>query len=375
MSSTKCWMRKIAYIISVLALMVSCHGTIDPNDPSYVPEGVLRIFADKTEIKADGQQKVTFTVMFGSRDVSRDTDMSITRIADGVSKSMKPGVNTFSTTAAAEYHFTAIYNSGKEYISDNEVVVKAKSVAQSVGQKNYYRKLWGMQFTAVSCTYCPRLSASLKNVMAANPGRIVLSAFHVAFNESIMPDPMRLEINEDFRSVVMHDNGLPLFAFNMVKDEVKIVDEQPRIETAVAAYSVSAACGVAISTSYDSAYRSLSVTGKVTSNVAESLRYHMILVEDGLEYSQAGEEGTYVHNNVVRSVLASNKWGDELNGGVALEEGVEVSVTRQMHVDPKWNHENMRVIFAVLNPQDKTYVCGNVNECALGASVDYIYNE
>ena len=375
MSSTNSRMRKLAYIISTLALLVSCHGTIDPNDPSYVPEGVLRIFADKAEIKADGLQEVTFTVMFGSKDVSNDPNMSITRIADGVSKAMKPGVNTFSTTAAADYHFTARYYSGQEYLSDNEVVVKAKSVAQSVGQQNYYRKLWGMQFTAVSCTYCPRLTASLRNVMAANPGRVVLSAFHVKFNEQVMPDPMRLDINEDFRGLVKHDEGLPLFAFNMVKDQVKIVDEQSKIEDAVSDYSASATCGVAISTSYDSAARSLSVTGKVTSNVAESVRYHIILVEDGLEYSQAGEEGTYVHNNVVRGVLATNKWGDELNGGVALEEGVEVSVTRQMKVSSDWKPENMRVIFAVLNPQGNTYVCGNVNECALGASVDYIYNE
>lgn len=380
MYSTKFRMRKFLYIISALVLMVSCHGTIDPNDPSYVPEGVLRIFADKTEIRADGKQEVTFTVMFGSKDVSRDPNMSITRVADGVSKAMKPGVNTFSTTAAADYHFTARYYSSSErysgeHLSDNEVVVKAKSVAQGVGQKNYYRKLWGMQFTAVSCTYCPRLTASLKNVMAANPGRIVLSAFHVKFNETAMSDPMRLDINEDFRGLVKHDDGLPLFAFNMVKDQVKIVDEQSKIEDAVSVYSTSATCGVAISTSYDSATRSLSVTGKVTSNVAESLRYHVILVEDGLEYSQAGEEGIYVHNNVVRSILASTKWGDELNGGVALEEGVEVSVTRQMKVSSEWNSEKMRVIFAVLNPQNNTYICGNVNECALGASVDYIYNE
>ena len=375
MYSTKFRMRNLVYIISALVLLVSCHGTIDPNDPSYVPDGVLRVFADKTEILSDGSENVRFTVMFGSKDVSDDQNMSITYNADGVSKTLKPGMNTFSTTAAAEYHFTARYYSGKEYLSDNEVVVKAKSVAQSVGQKNYYRKLWGMQFTAVSCTYCPRLSASLRNVMAANPGRIVLSAFHVAFNESMMPDPMRLEINEDFRGLVKHDDGLPLFAFNMVKDEIKIVDEQPKIENAVADYSTSATCGAAISTSYDSAARSLSITGKVTSNVAESLRYHMILVEDGLVYSQAGEEGTYVHNNVVRSVLASNKWGDELNGGIALEEGVEVTVTRQMSVGSEWKPENMRVIFAVLNPQGNTYVCGNINECALGASVDYIYNE
>ena len=375
MFSTKSQMRRLAYIISVLALAVSCHGTVDPNDPSYVPEGVLRIFADKTEILADGIENVRFTVMFGSKEVSDDQNMSITYNADGVSKTLKPGMNTFSTIAAAEYRFSARYYSGQEYQSDNEVVVKATSVSQSVGQKNYYRKLWGMQFTAVSCTYCPRLTASLKNVMEANPGRIVLSAFHVIFNESVMPDPMRLEMNEDFRAEVKHDDGLPLFAFNMVKDQVKIVDEQSKIETALAGYTTSATCGVAISTSYDSASRSLSVTGRVTSNVAESLRYHIILVEDGLTYSQAGEEGTYVHNNVVRGILATNKWGKALNGSVALEEGVEVTVTETMKIDSGWNHENMRVIFAVLTPQGNTYVCGNINECAIGASADYIYNE
>ena len=63
------------------------------------------------------------------------------------------------------------------------------------------------------------------------------------------------------------------------------------------------------------------MTGKVTSNVAEPLRYHIILVEDGVEYSQAGVEGTYVHNCVVRDVLAGNKWGDKLNSSQALEVG------------------------------------------------------
>ena len=132
---------------------------------------------------------------------------------------------------------------------------------------------------------------------------------------------------------------------------------------------------MALSTSYDSASRSLSVTGKVTSNVAEPLRYHVILVEDGLEYTQAGADGLYVHDNVVRSILATNKWGDALNSSVALEEGVEVTVTRTMTVDSNWNAENMRVMFAVLSQKENTYVCANVNECALGASVDYIYNK
>ena len=368
-------MTRFAYILASVLAVIGCSGTIDPNDPDNVPEGLLRIFADKTQILADGQETVTFTVKFGSKDVSNDPDMTITRVTDADHATMKPGTNTFNTTVPAEYRFKARYYSGAAYYTDNEVVVKAKSVSESDGQKDYYRKLWGMQFTAVSCTYCPRLTASLKNVMAADPDRIVLTAFHVAFNETMMPDPMRLPINEDFRNLVKHGDGLPLFAFNMVKNEVGIVDEQSKIEEALSGYTTSATCGVAVSTSYDSSSRQVTITGRVTSNIEEPLRYHIILVEDGVVDSQAGADGTYVHNCVVRDVLAGNKWGDKLNSSLALEEGVEVSVTKTMAIDHSWNPENMRVVFAVLNPSEDVFVCGNVNECALGASVDYIYNE
>ena len=369
-------------IASVLAL-ASCRGYVDYNDPDNVPEGVLRIFADKTEIAADGKQAVTFTVKFGSKDVSKDANMNLIRIVGDDEFTMKPGVNTFSTTAPAEYRFKARFYSGSANYTDNEVVVLAKSVSQSVGQKNWFRKLWGMQFTAMSCTYCPDLTASLKQAMSEYPGLIVLTSFHVAFDETTLPDPMRLVINEDFRNLVKHGEGLPLFAFNMVKDSYAIVSEIDKIRSAVGDYLAkgSASCGVAVFTEYDSATRTLSVTGKVTSNVSESLRYHIILVEDGVtgdgnvDYPQAGVTGTYVHNNVVRDVLADNKWGDALNSSIPVEEGVEVKVTRTMQISKGWNPDNMRVVFAVLVPNANAYICGNVNECALGGSIDYLYNE
>ncbi|MBO5862390.1 MAG: hypothetical protein J6Q88_04545, partial [Bacteroidales bacterium] len=66
--------KRIAYIFAFLAV-AACSGTVDPeadkpdvpagNPMEEVPEGVLRIFADKTEITADGNEVVTFTVMFG----------------------------------------------------------------------------------------------------------------------------------------------------------------------------------------------------------------------------------------------------------------------------------------------------------------------
>lgn len=362
----------------ILAGLSSCRGNVDYDDPSYVPEGVLRIFADKSTIDADGQDVVTFTVKFGSKDVSTDADMNLIRIVNGAETTLKPGLNTFSTTAAAEYRFKARYYSSGAVYTDNEVVVNAVGVEEGVGQKDYYQKLWAMQFTAVSCEYCPMLAASLKNVKASYPDRIVQTAFHVAFSEDIMPDPMRLDINESFRSLVQHGNGLPLFAFNMMKSEKNIVSEEDLIRNQLLKIldTYPAECGVRIHTEYDPASRTVSVTSGVTSNVKKVYWHHVILVEDGVQYAQAGVNGTYVHDNVVRAILSGNCYGDKLNSGVALREGVEVTAKCTMSLSSAWNPEKMRVIVVALNSHDdgKTIVCNNINECALGASVNYIYN-
>lgn len=370
--------RTLLLLICLLPGLLCCHGKVDYNDPDNVPEGTLRIFADKTGIDADGQDKVTFTVKFGSKDVSTDRNMNLIMKVDGKETSLKYGVNEFTATAAATYSFTARYYSDKAYYTDNEVVVTASSVAQSVGRKDYFQKLWAMQFTAVSCTYCPLLTGSLKSVAASNPGRMVQTAFHVAFDEATMPDPMRLEMNESFRNLVKHGEGLPLFAFNMVRSDENIVSEESLIRQQMQNILTScpSECGVAISTSYDQSKREVTVTGRVTSNVEKEYRYHVLLVEDGVSYAQMGAEDGYLHDNVVRSILSGNTFGDKLNSGVAFEVGVEVGVTRTMAVAKEWNPEKMRVVFVALSSPDegRTIVCNNINECALGASVDYIYN-
>ena len=363
--------------ISLLACIVSllsCRGTVDYNDPDNVPEGVLRIFADKTTIKADGQQTVTFTVKFGSKDVSADKNMNLIYVVGGEEIMMKPGQNSFTAVAPADYVFKARYYSGKAYYTDNEVVVKAVAVSEGVGQKDYYQKLWGMQFTAVSCSYCPLLTAALKGVMSDDPDKIVLTAFHVAFQEDVMPDPMRLDINEEFRSIVKDTEGLPLFAFNLKKPGDPIVSEKDKIlsEMAVLLSDNPATCGIALYAQCQET--EVTVTARVTSNVAERLRYHMLLVEDGIEYSQLGADSDYIHDNVVRAVVSTNKWGEKLNSGLPVEEGVEVSVSRTVKLEKDWNPEKMRVVFAVISQIGDSFICNNVNECAFDSSVDYIYN-
>ena len=107
-------LRKITYLFALL-VAAACSGTVDPDDQNpgaegnpmeEVPEGVLRIFADKTEITADGNDVVTFTVMLGKEDVSSEQTLVLIREYNGEEKRSKAS-NKFSTVTAGTYKFTA----------------------------------------------------------------------------------------------------------------------------------------------------------------------------------------------------------------------------------------------------------------------------
>ena len=111
--------RYMAMLLAGLAALVSCGDPAD-TDVEVVPDGVLKIFADKTSIAADGADCVTFRVMFGSEDVSTKNTMHIVKEYNGKTEDMAAGANVFSTIAAGTYRFKAYLYSGGEHISENE---------------------------------------------------------------------------------------------------------------------------------------------------------------------------------------------------------------------------------------------------------------
>ena len=84
----------------------------------------------------------------------------------------------------------------------------------------------------------------------------------------------------------------------------------------------------------------------------------------------------YVHNNVVRAVLTSEK-GDKINDNLPLTTGVEVTAAKTLEISPEWNRDNIRIIVAATTSSDGgyTFVANNVAECKLGESVSYQYVE
>ena len=378
--------RYLAAGFSALALF-ACSGTIDPEagkeetpqgDPmKEVPDGTLRIFADKTVIAADGNEEVTFTVMFGSEDVSNAKTLQLVREFNGEQKYMSYGANKFSTVAAGTYKFTAKYYYAGNHVTDNYVEIEAQQFFTGE-EKNYKRQYFGTLFTSTGCNSCPLAANGLKRLQEANPGEIIIAAFHA---DMTVADPMTINETYDLKAVLGGFSGLPAFFWNIRKESYtggavfteSFSEEKARYET----YS-----GVAINTSYDKNASKLNVEVGITSNVSTVFRYMILLVEDNIpavgEYEQNGQNSSYIHYNVVRTVLTSvNAYGDKLNDNLPLTVGVEAKANKSVTLSGNWNADNMRVIAVALTSSDGgyTWTANNVAECKLGESVPYQYAE
>ncbi len=369
----------LRHIIIAFAVLSSaaCSGKFDPE--AEVPEGVLRIFADKTTISADGDDEVTFTVKFGSEDVSNDETLQLVRIFDGSEKLMAFGANKFSTVTAGTYRFKAEYDCEGKHYSDNEVSVVAEPFF-SGEEKSYKKKHLAVLFTSTGCNYCPVSSQGLKDLQAEFPGEIVAAAFHQDYKG--IADPMSIAATEKFKSALGGVDGLPTFFWNMKKETVisgganKVIclDSYDKEKKASVCYS-----GVAISTVYDEKSSKLDIEVGITSNKSSVFRCLVILAEDGIpgvgDYKQDGDGNMedYIHNNVVRSVLTEPR-GDRTNEDLPFTVGVEVRTKESVTLDSGWMAGNMRVIAASMTSEDGGYnwEVNNVAECKVGGSVEYL---
>ena len=358
------YLNRIFVAFSAFVAMMACSGNADEKTPEHdydVPEGVLRIFADKERIAADGADKVTFTVAFGSSDVSEMPGMTISVEKDGRKTDLVEGVNVFTATQPGEYVFTAAYDYGGVHRSDNAVKVTAE---RSGGQlsSGYRQKMIAMQFTSTGCTYCPILSTALKDVQKNLPGKIIPVSFHLDYNG--LSDPMALPVNADLLRTKYNYKGVICTDWGIVNEYSKIVSEIEYQESAWPSVS-----GVGVNSEYDASSGTVSVTARFVSEVSDEYRYHIFLLEDGIVTSQAGADGDYVHDNVFRAMAGDNILGSWLNSGKALEAGKEYSVVKTMDVKAGWNPENMRVVAILMRSSDggSTWYSDNAAECVLDA--------
>lgn len=364
-------------------LMGSCHGQSDeeipePTDPkTEVPEGTLRIFADKREIAADGNDLVTFTVMFGQEDVSEAKTLQLIRTYEGKDTYMPYGVNTFSSVVAATYTFRAEYYFAGKYETDNFVAVTVNPASAGGQTESYAQNILGFQYTSTGCVNCPTLSTNLKAIQAAQPGKLSVVSLHQNFNNiDEMTHPMTAAYYKQIKrqglpqfnaNQIINDDYITVSGYGEILDILSLVEQE-----------YPATCGVAIQSSeiVGGTPNKVKVKVGVTSNTPAVHRFQIFFVEDKVMDVQEGHSGMYEHNNVLRATSSDNVYGDALNEGVPVQVGVEVSAERSVTIPEGCNVENMRIIVAALVSYDggSTYVVNNSAECKLGQSVDYELN-
>ena len=367
----KKYLQKAQGLGSLLLLVVAtlcggCRG--NEGGGVVVPDGELQLFADKTSILADGVECVSFTLMFGSQDVSSEEEVQLAWWLNGVENRGRWGEVSFSTVEAGTYDFKAIYGSNT---STNTVRIVVEPEPATGAERNYTQLFAGFQFTSVYCSGCPSLTQAIKAVQSRGLA-LVPMAFHRNMSATMI-DPMTFTMTtkEDYLYACgSKGDALPYFCVNMVtgKTLTAVYDRTQGAEVeAVMDYVAErypAECGVAIESVYNPSTRSVEVKAKFTTNRSGYYNYQVVLLEDGIAFDEE------VCDNVVRALSSTSRYGHKWADGAVCGKCKEVEGVQTLRLDAGWKVENMRVVVLAIDSNRRIVV--NCNVCKLGESVGYV---
>ena len=328
-------MRKWFYILLAVLPVLSCVGQKD--DPA--PE--LRLTVDLAALNVTAGEQATFTVFSGTEDVTADA--VIRNVTDGTDLEG----NVFAPTEEGEWSFIASFDG----VESEPLTVTAIVIAEE--GKDFFRRSLVLDFTGTWCVNCPKMQAAIDEVMEERPGRVIPVSVHC------MADPMRIK--------PLCDNLAKQFKVSAYPSAVVDLDPESLITQSSSELLLShidrlleargLAAGVRIESVLDG--EELSVNAEMTAVREGEYTLEIILLEDGIVYSQTGATEDYIHNSVLR------QWFTQESAS-SLQEGETASVSVNATVSG-----NFRVVALVC----RDGLVDNVVQCAAGASVDYQYEE
>lgn len=328
-------MRKWFYILLAVLPLLSCVGQKD--DPA--PE--LRLTVDLAALNVTAGEQATFTVFSGTEDVTADA--VIRNVTDGTDLEG----NVFAPTEEGEWNFIATFDG----VESEPLTVTAIVIAEE--GKDFFRRSLVLDFTGTWCVNCPKMQAAIDEVMEERPGRVIPVSVHC------MADPMRIK--------PLCDNLAKRFKVSAYPSAVVDMDPESLITQSSSELLLShidrlleargLAAGVRIESTLEG--EELSVTAEMTAVRDGGYTLEIILLEDGIVYSQTGATEDYIHNSVLR------QWFTQ-ESSFSLQEGETASVSVSATVSG-----NFRVVALVC----RDGLADNIVQCAAGASVDYQYEE
>ena len=330
-------MRKWLSILLLLLPMLSCVGQKD--DPAQE----VRLVADLTALNVTAGEQATFTVFSGAEDVTADAE--IRNVTDGT---VLEG-NVFAPAEAGEWTFVASIDGG-----ESEPLVISAIVIADEG-KDFFRRSLVLDFTGTWCVNCPKMEAAIEETMEVRPGRIVPVSVHC-----MAVDPMYLKPTSDDLVKQFGVKAYPSAVVDM--DPESLISEsssallQSHIDRLLEARSPAA--GVRIECVLEGDRYTVTAEMKVVRDGEYTLS--ILELEDGIVAKQTGGSENHIHNNVLRS------WTDCFTVR-DLKEGE----TGRSSISRPASGSSSRFVALVR----RNGIVDNVVTCALGASVDWQYEE
>lgn len=342
--------KKIALLMAVAVGFASCHGVEDDSVSVTLEASALTIVAD-------GEQSVTFQVLYGASVVSAEAQIYLTSHPD-----MGFSGSEFKTTEAGEYIFQAIYRDQ----SSNQVKITA---TEPVGphESRFERHLCVMDLTGTWCSFCPDGMTKLNFYVQKKEWKSITHMLALHDNTQ-GDDPMGIALS----SKIMADfgnYGYPMFVTDL-RDSGSLSDNVgdilPSFNRSIDEFP--AQCDVKLSSTLSG--RSLNITVDLFAELAGKYAVSVFLVEDNIVAPQKDGSIThqdYNHLHVVRALVNNSYKGDSLG---TLEAESEGSKSYTYTLPEEWKLEDMTIVALAITPDG--YV-NNVAVAALGESVDYKY--
>lgn len=333
------------------AVLWACSGQVDPE----VDNVLLTLTADRTEVVADGESEVVFTVMHGVQDVT-----SVSKITCTSGNASVKG-NVFVPLQEGTYVFTASYE-GKT--SEGVTVTVMEPVAS-----RFERHVCVMEFTGTWCSQCPSGATAITYLVEeAYKGKAFAMAFH---NDDIYEIPQEKELYNKFPF-----SGYPGFVTDM-RDYGNILDGGCSTSIERSLYETETHCGASLKCmAVENSDGTVKVTADARMFSEKTMNYRMAayVIEDKVVGEQKlgnnDIDESYVHRHVVRQMLSASIAGDDLG---SVSAGMEAARTYEFTSSNEWNSSNLSVAVLVIDD------AGRVNNMAIcscmNGEMDYEYAE
>ncbi len=323
------------------------------------------IEVDKTTIEADGQDLATFTVKDAEgNDLTADESMlSKIYFIDAATEARLPRESrTFSSIRNGEYTF---YASVKGQKTSNTVTIKVQNRKE---YEKYLQKLCLVQITGTWCVNCPSMTAALGEFRAGEYGEnVILLASHLNDKFSI-----RVNDKDLASSLFTHFGHTTAAVPNVVYDMATIRSERAQyaITTIVSEQLIKtpATCGVKISSSSVDAEGNVTFEASVKADKGANYDLAWAVLADN-QVDSAGYEPVY--NEVI--VAASDNFLKMGKDKVALTKDQEYTKTFTAKVSG-YAAKDLKIVAFAHSDAHGVQVIDNANECKVGESVDYVYN-